>query len=168
MNFYGINYLESQSDINDYLRYFLIFGSLFLLVIVFILYLRHRIKTEYRDLSIIFLLLLIFASGVQYSDYQSNQAKHTQSSQMVNLVQNLAKEKKIDESDIFVNSTQLVDGIMIKIKKNYFRVNLSSDQSSFTLEKAYLINQNIVLNKGENICTFTVQSLLNLPWGLFV
>ncbi|EGO6720010.1 DUF3290 domain-containing protein [Enterococcus faecalis] len=147
MNFYGINYLESQSDINDYLRYFLIFGSLFLLVIVFILYLRHRIKTKYRDLSIIFLLLLIFASGVQYSDYQSNQAKHTQSSQMVNLVQNLAKEKKIDESDIFVNSTQLVDGIMIKIKKNYFRVNLSSDQSSFTLEKAYLINQNIVLNK---------------------
>lgn len=147
MNFYGINYLESQSDINDYLRYFLIFGSLFLLVIVFILYLRHRIKTKYRDLSIIFLLLLIFASGVQYSDYQSNQAKHTQSSQMVNLVQNLAKEKKIDESDIFVNSTQLVDGIMIKIKKNYFRVNLSYDQSSFTLEKAYLINQNIVLNK---------------------
>lgn len=147
MNFYGINYLESQSDINDYLRYFLIFGSLFLLVILFILYLRHRIKTKYRDLSIIFLLLLIFASGVQYSDYQSNQAKHTQSSQMVNLVQNLAKEKKIDESDIFVNSTQLVDGIMIKIKKNYFRVNLSSDQSSFTLEKAYLINQNIVLNK---------------------
>lgn len=147
MNFYGINYLESQSDINDYLRYFLIFGSLFLLVIVFILYLRHRIKTKYRDLSIIFLLLLIFASGVQYSDYQSNQAKHTQSSQMVNLVQNLAKEKKTDESDIFVNSTQLVDGIMIKIKKNYFRVNLSSDQSSFTLEKAYLINQNIVLNK---------------------
>ncbi|NVJ44222.1 DUF3290 domain-containing protein [Enterococcus faecalis] len=147
MNFYGINYLESQSDINDYLRYFLIFGSLFLLVIVFILYLRHRIKTKYRDLSIIFLLLLIFASGVQYSDYQSNQAKHTQSSQMVNLVQNLAKEKKIDESDIFVNSTQLVDGIMIKIKKNYFRVNLSSDQSSFTLEKTYLINQNIVLNK---------------------
>lgn len=147
MNFYGINYLESQSDINDYLRYFLIFGSLFLLVIVFILYLRHRIKTKYRDLSIIFLLLLIFASGVQYSDYQSNQAKHTQSSQMVNLIQNLAKEKKIDESDIFVNSTQLVDGIMIKIKKNYFRVNLSSDQSSFTLEKAYLINQNIVLNK---------------------
>lgn len=146
MNFYGINYLESQSDINDYLRYFLIFGSLFLLVIVFILYLRHRIKTKYRDLSIIFLLLLIFASGVQYSDYQSNQAKHNQSSQMVNLVQNLAKEKKIDESDIFVNSTQLVDGIMIKIKKNYFRVNLSSDQSSFTLEKAYLINQNIVLN----------------------
>jgi len=147
MNFYGINYLKSQSDINDYLRYFLIFGSLFLLVIVFVLYLRHRIKTKYRDLSIIFFMLLIFASGVQYSDYQSNQAKHTQSSQMVNLVQNLAKEKKVDESDIFVNSTQLVDGIMIKIKKNYFRVNLSSDQSSFTLKKAYLLNYSIVLNK---------------------
>lgn len=147
MNFYGINYLESQSDINDYLRYFLIFGSLILLVIVFVLYLRHRIKTKYRDLSIIFLLLLTFASGVQYSDYQANQAKHTQSSQIVNLVHNLSKEKKVDESEIYVNSTQLVDGIIIKIKKNYFRVNLSYDQSSFTLNKAYLINYSIVLNK---------------------
>ena len=92
-------------------------------------------------------MLLIFASGVQYSDYQSNQEKHTQSSQMVELVQNLANEKKVDESDIFVNSKNLADGIMIKIKKNYFRVNLSSDQRSFTLEKAYLINQKIILNK---------------------
>lgn len=147
MNFYGINYLESQSSINDYLKYFLIFVSLFLLIIVFILYLRHRVKTKYRDLSIIFLLLLIFTSGVQYSDYQSNQAKHTQSSQMVNLVQNISKEKKVEENEIFINSTQLVDGIIVKIKNKYYKINLTADQSSFVLTQAYLIDSNIVLNK---------------------
>lgn len=147
MNFYGINYLESQSNVNDYLKYFLIFGSLVLLIIVFVLYLRHRIKKKYRELSIIFLLLLIFASGLQYSDYKSNNAKHTLSSQMVNLVQKIAKEKRVDDSEVFVNSTLLTDGIIAKIRNNYYKINLSSDQSSITLTKAYLINNNIILNK---------------------
>ena len=61
MTFYGIHYLEAQSNITDYLKYFMIFGSLIVLVIFFSLYLRHRIQTKYRDLSIIFLLLLLFA-----------------------------------------------------------------------------------------------------------
>lgn len=147
MNFYGIDYLKSQSNINDYFKYFLIFGSLFFLVIVFSLYLRHRIQTKYRDLSIIFLLLLIFASGVQFSDYQSNQAKHSQSSQMVNLVQDISKENDISSKEIFVNATQLTDGIIVKIKKNYYQVNLSADQSSYTLTKAHLMNPSIVINK---------------------
>ncbi|MGX2946527.1 DUF3290 domain-containing protein [Enterococcus alishanensis] len=147
MNFYGIDYLKSQSNINDYFKYILIFGSLFFLVIVFSLYLRHRIQTKYRDLSIIFLLLLIFASGVQFSDYQSNQAKHSQSSQMVNLVQDISKENDISTKEIFVNATQLTDGIIVKIKKNYYQVNLSADQSSYTLTKAHLMNPSIVINK---------------------
>ncbi|MGM0240739.1 DUF3290 domain-containing protein [Enterococcus sp. AZ103] len=147
MNFYGIDYLKSQSNINDYFKYILIFGSLFFLVIVFSLYLRHRIQTKYRDLSIIFLLLLIFASGVQFSDYQSNQAKHSQSSQMVNVVQDISKENDISSKEIFVNATQLTDGIIVKIKKNYYQVNLSADQSSYTLTKAHLMNPSIVINK---------------------
>lgn len=147
MNFYGIDYLKSQSNINDYFKYIFIFGSLFFLVIVFSLYLRHRIQTKYRDLSIIFLLLLIFASGVQFSDYQSNQAKHSQSSQMVNVVQDISKENDISSKEIFVNATQLTDGIIVKIKKNYYQVNLSADQSSYTLTKAHLMNPSIVINK---------------------
>jgi len=45
MNFYGINYLESQSNLNDYIKYFFIFGVLIVLIIAFSLYLRHRIQT---------------------------------------------------------------------------------------------------------------------------
>ncbi|EGO6697940.1 DUF3290 domain-containing protein, partial [Enterococcus faecalis] len=86
-------------------------------------------------------------SGLQYSDYKSNNAKHTLSSQMVNLVQKIAKEKRVDDSEVFVNSTLLTDGIIAKIRNNYYKINLSSDQSSITLTKAYLINNNIILNK---------------------
>lgn len=147
MTFYGIQYLESQSNINDYLKYFLIFGSLVVLVVVFSLYLRHRIQTKYRDLSIISLLLLLFALGVQYSDYQSNQAQHSQSSQMVNFVRDLASDQKISQKDVYVNSTQLTDGIIVKIDANYYKVNLSADQSSYTLNRAHLMNDQITVNK---------------------
>lgn len=59
MKFYDIEFLKSQAGLSDYLRYIFIFGSLVVLVIVFAIYIKHRIKTKYRDLSIILLLFII-------------------------------------------------------------------------------------------------------------
>ena len=147
MNFYGIEYLESQANFNDYIKYAVIFGSLFILVIVFVRYLKHRIQTKYRDLSIIFLLVLVFALGVQYSDYQSNQAKQSQSSQMVAFLKSVAKERSVAQEEIFVNGTQLADGVILKIGDEYYRVNLAFDQGSYTLERAHLLNKEFTVTK---------------------
>lgn len=147
MNFYGIDFLENQSNINDYLKYFLIFGSLVLLILVFSLHLRHRINTKYRDLSIIFFLTLMFALGVQYSDYQMNETKHSQSSQMVNFIKGLAKQENKNPAEIYANSTQFSDGIIIKMNDKFYKVSLSSDQNSFTLTEVYLINDDITYTK---------------------
>lgn len=147
MNFYGINYLESQANLNDYIKYAIIFGSLFVLVIVFVRYLKHRIQTKYRDLSIIFLLVLVFALGVQYSDYQSNQAKQSQSSQMVAFIKSVAKERSVAQEEVFVNGTQLTDGVILKVKNQYYRVNLAPDQGSYTLDRAHLLNKEITITK---------------------
>lgn len=53
MKFYGIDYLQTQSNINDFLKYIIIFSALFVLIVVFSLYMRHRLQTKYRDLTII-------------------------------------------------------------------------------------------------------------------
>ncbi|EGO7756787.1 TPA: DUF3290 domain-containing protein [Enterococcus faecalis] len=147
MNFYGIEFLENQSNLNDYVKYFLIFGSLVLLILVFSLYLRHRINTKYRDLSIIFSLTLLFALGVQYSDYQMNQTKHSQSSQMVNFIKELAKQENQNSNEIYVNATQFSDGIIVKMNNKFYKVGLNADQNSYTLTETYLINDNIVYTK---------------------
>ncbi|WP_368562355.1 DUF3290 domain-containing protein [Enterococcus faecalis] len=147
MNFYGIDFLENQSNLNDYLKYFLIFGSLMLLILAFSLYLRHRINTKYRDLSIIFSLTLVFALGVQYSDYQTNQTKHSQSSQMVNFIKSIAKQENKNRNEIYANATQFSDGIIVKIDEKFYKVSLSSDQNSYTLTETYLLNENIVYTK---------------------
>ena len=147
MNFYGLNYLKSQSNLNDYVKYGLIFGSLILLVVVFSLYLKYRLQTKYRDLSIIFFLILIFALGVQYSDYQSSQAKYSQSSQMVHFIEQVAKDQEQPPQKVFVNATQLADGVLVKVDQKYYRVNLNGDQSSYNLSAVKLLSDTVKINK---------------------
>lgn len=143
MKFYGINYLQMQSNINDYLKYIIIFSTLFILIVVFSLYMRHRLQTKYRDLTIIAFLFLLFISGVQYADYTDSQNVHSQSSQMVNFVRLLSKEKDVNVNSIFPSSVQLSDGVIVKINDSYYRINLSVDQKTYRLVEVSLINPEI-------------------------
>lgn len=143
MKFYGINYLQMQSNINDYLKYIIIFSTLFILIVVFSLYMRHRLQTKYRDLTIIVFLFLLFISGVQYADYTDSQNVHSQSSQMVNFVRLLSKEKDVSVNSIFPSSVQLSDGVIVKINDSYYRINLSVDQKTYRLVEVSLINPEI-------------------------
>ncbi|EJF30351.1 DUF3290 domain-containing protein [Enterobacter sp. Ap-916] len=148
MRFYGIEYLQTQSNINDYLKYIIIFSTLFILIVFFSLYMRHRLQTKYRDLTIIVFLFLLFISGVQYADYTDSQNIHSQSSQMVSFVKLLSKEKEVGMDSIFSNSVQLSDGIIIKINDLYYRVNLSPDQKTYSLVEVSLVNPGIEIIKN--------------------
>ncbi len=148
MTFYGINYLQAQSNINDFFKYIIIFSTLFILIVAFSLYMRHRLQTKYRDLTIIAFLFLLFISGVQYADYTDSQNIHSKSSQMVNFVRLLEKEKGVDINSIFSNSVQLSDGVIVRIDSSYYRVNLSSDQKTYSLVEVSLINPDIEVIKN--------------------
>ena len=147
MNFYGIEYLKSQSNLNDYLKYFFIFALLIGLVIVFSFYVRHQIQTKYRELSIIIFLSLLFVLGVQYSNYQLYQNQHSQSSQMVHFVEQVAQEKKVSPEKFYVNGTQLADGTIVKIDEVFYKMSLSTDQQSYTLQETYLLTPTIEIIK---------------------
>lgn len=148
MKFYGIDYLQTQSNINDFLKYIIIFSALFVLIVVFSLYMRHRLQTKYRDLTIIAFLFLLFISGVQYADYTNSQNIHSQSSQMVNFVRLLSEREGVSIKSIFFSSVQLSDGVIVKINDYYYRVNLSPDQNTYSLAKIGLISTEIVTIKN--------------------
>ncbi len=143
MNFYDISFLKSQAGLTNYLWYIFIFGSLILLTIVFGLYLRQRIKTKYRDLSLIFLLFLVLSLGIQYSNYQVNQSKHSQSSQMVAFIEEFANNQNVDQKDILVNSTQLTDGIIVRANNHFYSIGLNPNQQSYTITETHLLNNKI-------------------------
>ncbi|MEL0550158.1 DUF3290 family protein, partial [Raoultella lignicola] len=98
------------------------------------------LQTKYRDLTIIAFLFLLFISGVQYADYTDSQNVHSQSSQMVNFVRLLSKEKDVSVNSIFPSSVQLSDGVIVKINDSYYRINLSVDQKTYRLVEVSLIN----------------------------
>lgn len=150
MNFYGIAYLQAQSNLNDYLKYIVIFSTLFITIVVFSLYMRHRLQTKYRDLTIIAFLFLLFISGVQYSEYTNSESAHSQSSQMVNFVNLLSRQKNVSINSIYSNSVQFTDGIIVKINEQFFRVNLSADQNSYSLQEIGLINPTITILKSKD------------------
>ena len=148
MRFYGIDYLQMQSNINDYLKYIIIFSTLFILIVVFSLYMRHRLQTKYRDLTIIAFLFLLFISGVQYADYTDSQNIHSQSSQMVNFIRLLSQKKGVNVNSIFSSSIQLSDGIIVKINDFYYRVNLSLDQKTYSLVEVSLVTPDVEIVKN--------------------
>lgn len=148
MIFYGIDYLQTQSSINDYLKYIIIFSALFTLIVVFSLYMRHRLQTKYRDLTIIAFLFLLLTSGVQYADYTNSQNIHSQSSQMVSFVHLLSKDKNVSVNSIFSSSVQLSDGVIVKVSNIYYRVNLSSDLKTYELAEVSLLNPEVKIIKN--------------------
>ena len=105
---------------NDYLKYVLIFAALVVLLLAVSQYLRHRMDTKYRDLSIIALLLLILISGIQYLSYSERQNFAADTSRMVGFLNALIENQKVEKRDISVNSTNLYNGMIVGIKNQYY------------------------------------------------
>ena len=66
---------------------------------------------------------------------------------MVNLVRLLAKEKNVSVNDVFSDSVQLSDGVIIKIDNKYYRVNLNADLNSYSLTETWLTNPTVNIIK---------------------
>ncbi|MCP9312029.1 DUF3290 domain-containing protein [Liquorilactobacillus satsumensis] len=147
MTFFGINFIENQLHLSNFIKYFVTGLLVLALIIAITLYLRHRIQVKYRDLSIIVFLLLLFMLGLQYSDYTQAKNQHAQSFQMVTFITQIAQEKHVRKKTIFVNSTQLSDGIVVKLKNAYYRVNLNANQTDYTLTRTHLIDSQINIKK---------------------
>lgn len=145
MTFYTYDYLVNQSNDTVWLRYGLLFGLLFILMVVFSLYLRHRLTSKYRDLSLIILLVILLISGIQFSEYQKTQTEHSDSTQTERVLQDIAKENKVSLTELALNETQLNNGSYIKIKDEIYLVEYTNNQDAYQLTRIYLFDQKITI-----------------------
>lgn len=145
MKFFSYFYLENHMYFNDYLKYILIFAALVVLLLAVSQYLRRRMDTKYRDLSIIALLLLILICGTQYLSYSERQNFAADTSRMVGFLNALIENQKVKEQDIIVNSARLSNGMIVGIKKHYYEVHFNQDFSAYTLTPIHLANNDIEL-----------------------
>ncbi|TFJ72333.1 DUF3290 domain-containing protein [Carnobacterium maltaromaticum] len=146
MEFYTFDYLVNQSQSNNYLKYSLIFCILLFLAFVIIKYMRNRIQTKYRDLSLILFLSLVFIIGVQFTNYSQGQSSISQSGQMVHFINQVALNEDTETKEISVNSTSLTDEMVIKLKNEYYQVDFNSDFSAYSLMKVHIVDSDIKIN----------------------
>lgn len=134
-----------------YLKYVVIFIALCALLFVTALYLRHQLETKYRDLSIIFLLLIIFLFGVQYSQYEQNQVYENDTSRMVTFLTSVKESQQVAAEEIRVNSRSLSNGMILNIQDKYYEVHFNNNFTAYNLLPIHLVNPNInVIDKEEN------------------
>ena len=145
MSFFSYFYLENRMYFQDYLKYIAIFVALAALLLVTTLYLRHRLETKYRDLSIIFLLLIVLLLGLQYNQYQQNQAYADNTSRMVTFLNSVKEVKHVSSEEIRVNSLSLSNGMILNIQDKYYEVHFNNDFSAYSLSPINLVNPNINL-----------------------
>lgn len=143
MSFFTYFYLENRMYFQDYLKYIAIFISLGALFIVITLYLRHRLETKYRDLSIIFLLLIILLVGVQYNQYEQNQVYANDTSRIVTFLNSVKEAQNLQSEEIRVNSQKLTNGMILNIQDKFYEVHFNQDFTAYSLSEINLVNPNI-------------------------
>lgn len=132
MSFFTYFYLENRMYFQDYFKYVAIFATLGGLFLVISLYLRHRLETKYRDLSIIFLLLIIFLLGVQYTQYEQNQVYANDTSRIVTFLDSVKASQNLKSEEVLLNSQKLTNGMILNMirMENNGRLYISCNQIS--------------------------------------
>ena len=147
MTFYTISYLSNHQHMNQLFNYVAIIIFALLIAVMTLLYLRHRLITHYRDLGIIFFLLLLLFIGFQVTDMEKSTTQQSQTTQMIPFIKAVARDHNFSPQKVVVNSTTLTDGILVRIEDCDYRVNLSQTGDNYTLTRAHVVNHQVNLMK---------------------
>ncbi|CCI84277.1 hypothetical protein FC52_GL001394 [Lactobacillus pasteurii DSM 23907 = CRBIP 24.76] len=145
MTFFTLHYIEAHQNENQLLLMALMFIALATLIFFTILYLRDRFATKYRDLGIIALLFLFLLSGAQYQKYLKVNSQKSQTVQIIPFIKSVAQDEGVPPSDVWVNSEILKDGLIVRInsKDIDYQLNLNSDNNTYTLTQAHVIDHRV-------------------------
>lgn len=147
MTFYTISYLSNHQQMNQLFNYIAIIIFALLIAVMTLLYFRHRLITRYRDLGIIFFLLLLLFIGFQVTDMEKSTTQQSQTTQMIPFIKAVARDHDVSPQKMVVNSTTLTDGILVRIEDRDYRVNLSQTGDNYTLTRAHVVNHQVNLMK---------------------
>lgn len=143
MNFYSVNFLSQNANLNDTIVIYTMVVVFGLMAVGAVASLRNRYNTKYRDLSIIALLLFLFLAGARYTDYEQAKSNYTQVTQMPSFAQKVAETQHVSKNDLYFNQKTINDGMIVKIKDKFFRMTISPDQQSYTLTRTYITAKEI-------------------------
>ena len=146
MNFYTLEYLVKTQSADLILRSAIIIILLAIVILTNFKFMKDRMKTRLRDISIGIVVLTFILLGIQVEHYTQNNRDFSQSHVLLKFIESVATDNNISPYNIMVNSTTLKDGIIVRYNDEDYTVHLNNDNNSYTLERTHVINHNVYIN----------------------
>ena len=149
MKFYSYDYVLSQISHQNWVM--IIVSALLLIVTGFFAFKAFQDKrgSKFRELSIISILTLIAFVLISITNFQSNQSNDNQFRSSLHFIEIVSKELGVDKKDVYVNTSSVPDGAIIKVGDNFYRAISGTDQDSYLLEKMELYKSDVELVEVE-------------------
>ena len=157
MNFYTLEYLVKTQSADLILRSAIIIILLAIVILTSFKFMKDRMKTRLRDISIGIVVLTFILLGIQVEhytqnnriqveSYKQNHRDFSQSHVLLKFIESVATDNNISPYNVMVNSTTLKDGIIVRYNDEDYTVHLNNDNNSYTLERTHVINHNVYIN----------------------
>ena len=149
MKFYSYDYVLSQISQQNWAM--IIVSALLLIVTGFFAFKAFKDKkgSKFRELSLISILTLIAFVLISITNLQNSQSNDNQFRSSLNFIEVVSKELGVDKKEVYVNTSAVTDGAIIKVGNNFYRAISGTDQDSYLLEKMELYKSEVELVEVE-------------------
>ena len=149
MKFYSYDYVLSQISQQNWVM--IIASALLLIVTGFFAFKAFEDKrgSKFRELSIISILTLIAFILISITNLQNNQSNDNQFRSSLHFIEIVSKELGVDKKNVYVNTSAVTDGAIIKVGDNFYRAISGTDPDSYLLEKMDLYKTDVELVEVE-------------------
>ena len=146
MNFYTLDYITKTQSTGLIVRSAIIIILLAIVIITSFKFMKDRMKTRLRDISIGIVVLTFILLGIQMEHYTQNNRDFSQSHVLLKFIESVATDYNVSPYNVLVNSTTLKDGIIVRYNDEDYTVHLNADNNSYTLERTHIINHNVYVD----------------------
>ena len=149
MKFYSYDYVLSQITQQNWAM--IIVSALLLIVTGFFAFKAFQDKrgSKFRELSLISILTLIAFVLISITNLQNSQSNDNQFRSSLNFIEVVSKELGVDKKEVYVNTSAVTDGAIIKVGEHFYRAISGTDQDSYLLEKMELYKSDVELVEVE-------------------
>jgi uncharacterized membrane protein YcaP (DUF421 family) len=139
MDLYSYHYLTHPNTLVTYLLLTLAVVVGVMIIFNGFKYMHDRTNLKYRDLFITMILVAILSISIGFSNILQQKNSSSQNSQTTQMVESISKTQHVSPSKIYVSSTQLSDGMTIKIGHKYYQADFNANFNSYRLQAINLI-----------------------------
>ena len=119
MNFYTLDYITKTQSTGLIVRSAVIIVLLAIVILTSFKFMKDRMKTRLRDISIGIVVLTFILLGIQVEHYTQNNRDFSQSHVLLKFIESVATDYNVSPYNVLVNSTTLKNGIIVRYNGAY-------------------------------------------------